>query len=237
MPFLRLYSGHSGDNLADQWELGADRLNIGRATDNDIVLQNPGISKRHAHIEIDGSDYVLVDDGSANGVFVNQKKISRHTLEFWDEIQIYPYKLVFMSRPRLPGEATGHEINDRSELQRLGTVVMKPGDIAALRKQLEKTRVGHLALIDSGVKILLEKINFTLGRGTDSDLRCGGWLAPRLAATIQRRQDGHYLIPAKRGRIRINGESSQGPVRLVDNSDLEIQGTALKYYFRPIDGY
>ncbi|WP_295454188.1 FHA domain-containing protein [uncultured Thiodictyon sp.] len=234
MPFLRLYSG---DNLEDQWELGAEDLNIGRAADNDIVLENPGISKRHAHIEADGSHYVLVDDGSANGVFVNQQKVSRHILKFWDEIQIYPYKLVFMSGARLSGETTGHEISERSELKHLGTVVMKPGAMASRWKQLEKQRMGQIVVIASGVKILLEKINFTLGRGRYSDLRCGGWLAPRLAATIQRRQDGHYLIPAKRGRVRINGESSRDPVRLMDNSDLEIQGTALKYYYRPIDGH
>ncbi len=234
MPYLRLYSG---ENLKDQWELRADRLGIGRATDNDIVLQNPEVSKHHAHIEIDGSDYVLVDDGSANGVFVNKKKISRHTLAFWDEIQIHHYKLVFMSRARLPGEATGHEIREQLEMQQSGTVVMKDGDIKSLRKQLEKTRVPYITLMESGVRVLLEKVEFTVGRGRNSDLRCGGWFAPRLVATIQRRQDGHYLIPARRGRVSVNRQPTRDPVRLLDNSELEVQGIALKYYFRPIDSH
>lgn len=232
MPYLRLYSS---ENLKDQWELKADRVNIGRTTDNDIVLQNPEVSKHHAHIEIDGTDYILVDDGSANGVFVNNEKITRHTLAFWDEIQIHSYKLVFMSRARLPGEAIGHEIKEQPEMQQSGTVVMKDGEIRSLRKQLEKTRVAYITVMDSGVKVLLEKVNFTLGRGRSSDLRCGGWFAPGLAATIQRRQDGHYLIPAKRGRVYLNGIAAVDPVRLVDNSELEVQGIALRYYFRPID--
>jgi pSer/pThr/pTyr-binding forkhead associated (FHA) protein len=234
MPYLRLYSG---ENLEDQWELKAGRLNIGRAPDNDIVLQNPEVSKHHAHIESDGSSYVIVDDGSANGVLANKKKVTRHTLTFWDEIEIFPYKLVFMSRARLPGEETGQEVRDRPELQLSGTIVVKSGDIASLRKQLESSRVAYLTRIDSGMRLLLEKSEFTIGRGRDSDLRCGGWLAPKLAATIQRRQDGHHLIPGRRGRVIVNGESTRDPVRLLDNSDLEIQGIALKFYFRPIDSH
>jgi hypothetical protein len=233
MPFLRLYSGGT---LQKQWELGANRLNIGRATDNDIVLQNPEVSKHHAHIETDGHNYILIDDGSANGVFVNTKKISQHTLAFWDEIQIHSHKLVFMSTARLPGETMGHEIRKQPELKQSGTVVMKAADLASLRKKLEESRVAYITVVDSGVRMLLEKDNFTLGRSRDRDLRCGGWFAPKLAATIQQRQDGHYLIPAKRGRVFVNGEYPRDPVRLVDNSDLKVQGVSLKYYFRAIDG-
>lgn len=226
MPFLRLYSGGT---LQKQWELGANRLTIGRATDNDIVLQNPEVSKYHAHIETDGHDYILVDDGSANGVFVNTRKVSRHTLAFWDEIQIHTHKLVFMSTARLPGETTGQEVQKQPELKQSETVLMKAADMASLRRKLEESRVAYITVVASGVKILLEKKDFTLGRRRNSDLRCGGWFAPKLAATIQQRQDGHYLIPARPGRVFVNGEYPRDPVRLVDNSDLKVQGISLKY--------
>ena len=232
MSFLRLYSGRT---LQKQWELGTNRLNIGRATDNDIVLQNPEVSKHHAHIETDGHNYILVDDGSANGVFVNGKRVVRHTLVFWDEIQIHTYKLVFMSTARLPGEMARRQVEERPELEQRGTVVMKSVDIEALRERLEESRVAYITVVASNVRILLDKANFTLGRGRDCDLRCGGWFAPKLAATIQKRQDGHYLIPSKRVRVFVNGEYPRDPVRLVDNSDVKVQGVALKYYFRVID--
>ena len=233
MPYLRLYAG---GNLQDQWEVGANRLDIGRAADNDIVLQDPQVSKHHAHIETDGRDYVLVDDQSANGVFVKNQRVGRHTLAYWDEIQICSHKLVFMSSARLPGEAAGHDIQEQPELEQSGTVFLKAGDLSSLRKAFEKPPVAHLTVVDSGVRLLLEKVNFTLGRARDNDLRCGGWFAPRLAATIQRRQDGHDLIPDKRGKVFVDGEPVRDATRLVDNSDLTIQGLALKYYFRAIEG-
>lgn len=232
MPFLRLYSGRT---LQKQWELGTKRLNIGRAIDNDIVLQNPEVSKHHAHIETDGHNYILVDDDSANGVFVNTKKINRHTLDFWDEIQIHSYKLVFMSTARLPGEMTRQDVEPQPEREQYGTVLMKAVDVEVLRRRLEESRVAYITVVASNVRILLDKANFTLGRGRDCDLRCGNWFAPKLAATIQKRQDGHYLIPAKRVRIFVNGEYPCDPVRLVDNSDVKVQGVSLKYYFRAID--
>lgn len=232
MPFLRLYSGQT---LQQQWELGANRLTIGRAPDNDIVLQHPAVSNHHAHIETDGHEYTLVDDASTNGVYVNKQKISRHTLTFWDEIQIHSYKLVFMSTARLAGETPPRELTQTATFEQSGTVVVQAGDLDALRKKLEQARVAYLVVVDSGVKILLEKARFTLGRSRECDLRCGGWFAPKLAATIQQQHDGYYVIPAKRVRVFVNGEYPRDPVRLVDNSDIKLQGLTLKYYLRPLD--
>ncbi|SDX83843.1 FHA domain-containing protein [Allochromatium warmingii] len=232
MPFLRLYSGKT---LQQQWELGANCLTIGRAPDNDIVLQHPAVSNHHAHIETDGHQYILVDDASTNGVFVNTQKISRHTLTFWDEIQIHSYKLVFMSTARLAGETASRETTQTAALAQSGTVVMQTRDLDALRKKLEQARVAYLLVVDSGVRILLDKARFTLGRGRECDLRCGGWFAPKLAATIQQQPDAHYILPAKRVRVFVNGEYPCDPVRLVDNSDIKLQGLTLKYYLRPLD--
>lgn len=48
------------------------RLRVGRAPDNDIVLDAPGVSRYHAHLEYtQGDQPVLTDLGSTNGTFVN----------------------------------------------------------------------------------------------------------------------------------------------------------------------
>ena len=50
------------------------RLTIGRTTDNDIVLDNRGVSRRHAMIEMGPSGQaVIIDNESLNGTFVNQR--------------------------------------------------------------------------------------------------------------------------------------------------------------------
>lgn len=58
-------------------ELGTDRMTIGRHPHNDIVLDHPTVSSRHASITLLGDHALLEDTGSTNGTFVNGKKVDR----------------------------------------------------------------------------------------------------------------------------------------------------------------
>ena len=59
--------------------------------DSDIVLDNAGVSSQHARVQKEAGGYVITDNDSSNGVFVNGNKIDQHRLEYRDEIQIYNY--------------------------------------------------------------------------------------------------------------------------------------------------
>ena len=48
---------------------------IGRASYNDIVLQTPTISRKHARIQFDGHEFTLVDNGSPNGTWLNERRV------------------------------------------------------------------------------------------------------------------------------------------------------------------
>ncbi|AFL74718.1 FHA domain-containing protein [Thiocystis violascens] len=233
MPFLRLYSG---THLQKQWPLLTDRLTIGRASDNDIVLQNPSISKYHAVIEKEGNAFVLVDNRSANGVFIKGQRIERQTLAFWDEIQIHPYKLVYMALAKLPGEEEGLEAHEAGKIQKDATMMVNKDEIVRLLDQMKQQKSNVVYLIREGAadRLVLDTSTFTLGRARDSDIRCGGWFSPALAAKIERRLDGHYLVPAKRGRVMVNGLAIHDAVRLAENDRLNVQGVALRYYIRPL---
>lgn len=51
---------------------------LGRAPDNDIILDYPRVSKRHASIEASGSGaWQITDAGSTNGTQVNQKPLEK----------------------------------------------------------------------------------------------------------------------------------------------------------------
>ena len=59
---------------------------IGRSLDNDIVLEDPGVSRRHAQIRWRNGRFVLLDLGSRAGTQVNGQPISEHELKSGDII-------------------------------------------------------------------------------------------------------------------------------------------------------
>ena len=234
MAYLRIYLG---DTLLEQRELAAPLTTIGRAPDNDIVLNGRSVSKHHAVIERSGENFVLVDRDSANGVFVGGRRVQRHTLNYWDEIQIFNFVLKFMAAPRLKGEEVGVREASPEPTQEatMEVDISSLGDLARLRRRI---RVPIVTIEDgSGARHSLDKVNFTIGRSHDCDLHTGTWWAPRVAASIQRRQDGCYLLPGRRGRVSVNGRRVWRAVLLEDGDHLRVRGLPLTFALQPITGH
>jgi adenylate cyclase len=83
------------------------QLRIGRALDNDIVLNHAIVSRYHAVVEVGevgevGAHARIVRDlGSRNGVFVNRLRIKQEQLSDGDLIQVGPFELRFEERAAL----------------------------------------------------------------------------------------------------------------------------------------
>ncbi len=50
--------------------------NVGRARENQIILDDPTVSRHHAWIKADGEDFLIFDVGSANGTYVNDQRVT-----------------------------------------------------------------------------------------------------------------------------------------------------------------
>ncbi len=50
-------------------------LSIGRTPDNDVILNDPGVSRHHAYIRVRGNEAWVYDRNSANGVWLNGERI------------------------------------------------------------------------------------------------------------------------------------------------------------------
>jgi pSer/pThr/pTyr-binding forkhead associated (FHA) protein len=89
---IRSGGGRAGETYA----LTAERTTVGRHPDSDVFLDDVTVSRNHAVITRDGADYVISDEGSLNGTYVNRRRGERTTLSDGDEIQIGKYKLTFL---------------------------------------------------------------------------------------------------------------------------------------------
>jgi adenylate cyclase len=78
--------------------LARQGLAIGRALDNDIVLNHAIVSRRHAHVELRERESWVTDLGSRNGVFVNRLRIKEEQLSDGDILQIGPFEIQFEER-------------------------------------------------------------------------------------------------------------------------------------------
>ena len=68
--------------------LGAGTLTIGRHEDNDIVLDNPYISRYHAEIISEGPRHLIRDLGSTSGTFANGERITQRRLKDGDCVRL-----------------------------------------------------------------------------------------------------------------------------------------------------
>ena len=57
--------------------LAKPTITMGRLPDNDLVVNEPAVSRRHAEITQSEAGYVLRDLGTTNGTFVNQREIGK----------------------------------------------------------------------------------------------------------------------------------------------------------------
>ena len=94
--------------LGKRYVLEASPTAIGRGHDNHIVLDSDSVSRRHCHIERQGSSWVAVDNRSTNGTYVNDEQISSAKLLFsGDRIKIGPTIFKYLSGSDV--EALYHE--------------------------------------------------------------------------------------------------------------------------------
>lgn len=94
--------------IGDQvYNLSQKVNNIGRSLENDIVIQDPRVSRAHAKIEYEDGTFTLEDLNSSGGTYINKQKIKRSVLRVGDIITLANVPLVFVG--------SDHNLKVRSE--------------------------------------------------------------------------------------------------------------------------
>jgi FHA domain/zinc-ribbon domain len=94
-PALVVRSG--GGRAGEHFQLEQERITVGRSPDCDIFLDDVTVSRRHALLKQADGGFLIEDQGSLNGTFLNRRRIESAPLEDGDEVQIGKYKLTFLT--------------------------------------------------------------------------------------------------------------------------------------------
>jgi two-component system, cell cycle response regulator len=78
----------SGRSVGKQFRVTGDRLTVGRQSQCEIMVDDEGVSRKHAFMERTTLGYVLTDNESTNGIFVNGTRLDRHLLKDGDKVQL-----------------------------------------------------------------------------------------------------------------------------------------------------
>lgn len=219
------------DKIIERVVTEKEHISIGRTAENDIVLDNRGVSRKHAQIEFSDRGAVLIDNDSLNGTFVNQRKVNEQPLHDNDVITIGKYDLVYYA--------------DAQPAQRMsdmdGTMIMstkKHKDLVEQDRQ-DKQLAGEvggtilLAVSDRNkAKYRLDRDTTTLGKGGYVDVRVKGFFVPKLQAKVVREGESYTLFNlGRRDKTKVNGEPIDSMT--LKNGDIIEVGKSI---FRFIEG-
>lgn len=220
----------SGGIVLNQYFVDKNRLTIGCAAHNDVVLDAAVASREHAAIVTIGNDQLIEDLASDNGTLVNGTRIDRHILQHRDVIEFGSLSLCYLN-----SKAAADVDFDRTmliaALPRRGGVkvdsakALAPGAISAGRVDIRWPHGWLRQLTDANadVKIKLDRVVRLLGQA-------GG---PR--AVITRRPQGYFLTHVDGPpSLRINREAiGSQPKALRDRDVIEVGDEQLEFRLDP----
>jgi predicted component of type VI protein secretion system len=236
-----------GGQELQECAVGARPVTIGRLPDNNLVIDNPAVSGRHARVYREGNHYVLEDLKSTNGTFVNDKPVARHTLLDGDVMLIGKHTVVYLQHggeqpdePRADEaapEITGAMPGPHKQKHLLsGLDQGRPSQVydAVVPKTAIPTaqgRIGTIKVIGGNTgqsEYLLSAVTTMIGRAEAAQIKLNGWFKPKVAAAIARRGEGFTITPMG-GKLTVNGEQISGRRDLASGDLIEVSGLMLEF--------
>lgn len=119
-PYLLMISGaQTRAKIELSVEAGAKKTwTIGSGPDRTICIAETGVSAKHASLTHDNTRWVIVDDLSVSGTYVNDMKILRHYLSDGDRLMFGPIECVF----RIPPPKTKQGVGG-TRLKKIGIIL------------------------------------------------------------------------------------------------------------------
>ena len=79
---------HFKESKLKEFPFNKDAITVGRKPENDVTIDNPVVSGKHARFIREGNAVFIEDLGSTNGTYVNKAPVKRQQLQNFDYIRI-----------------------------------------------------------------------------------------------------------------------------------------------------
>lgn len=230
-----------GDQVLKEVPIGAEPIIIGRSPENDIFIDNLAVSSKHAQVFVEEGQIVIQDLGSLNGTLVNGQRIEKTTLSPTDTVQIGKHTLTLKesfgtapaAAPKLAGAKIPVPKLDETfvlETKKRKEVLGEPPPAAAAARLRLPSVVVLKGKTDQKEYLLSSKLT-VIGKSEMATIRLKGWFAPKIAAQINKRDDGYYLSRADK-TPKLNGREITSPAKLNEGDIIEVGGVQLSFTFR-----
>ena len=208
----------SGANAGQTIPVSGAMTSIGRAPENDVVIDDTGASRQHAQITFAGGTFQMTDVGSAGGTIVEGSAAAATVpLASGTEVKIGGTELVFMQGGPTAGVPTGSGPS--------------AGAAATMAMETPKeTLMAWLAVTDGPAKGGTCQINVgetTIGRGEGTDLRVNDASVSRNHALIIADEKAMKVLDlGSAGGTKVNGTAIGGR-KLSSTSVITVGGTEM----------
>ncbi|MBN2070411.1 MAG: FHA domain-containing protein [Candidatus Krumholzibacteriota bacterium] len=191
------------DRPLKTYTFSGKQLTIGRLPDNDIVIDNLSVSRKHAVIHAWKSGYHIKDLGSKNHTYLNGQQVDSDELKNGDRITIGKYQIHF----QIPAgdEVQGNNLDQTVIIPNFHSAPSRA--ISARSNDAAPGLPPKLFRRSDQEEYVLNTESTIIGKSSDSDIRLNGLFSPRVRAEINR-CGSDYIIRKASGRrdISINGE-------------------------------
>jgi len=176
-------------------------MTVGRLPENDIVIDNLSVSRKHAVIAAGKEGHVLRDLGSKNGTLLNGGPVTEAKLSDGDVIAIGKYEILF----QIPTLDAAHP-EDLDQTVIIPHFRSRPEEAPKPERAEAPPRLFRKSAME---EYAIDRDRLVIGRAKESDIRLSGFFAPRVAAEVLRRGSEYVLRKtAGRGRVTVNGEET-----------------------------
>ena len=217
-----------------EYNLEKDEHRVGRAADCDVVVDNMGVSRHHCSFVKEGDNWIVVDQGSNNGTFLNGKRIDgRQQINHKERVVLGKHSIEYDAHgtadpSKIAAAAGGAAAGGGSEM----TMFVDPEQMKKMQEELKKGGQAMVLSIMQGgreVKVPLVKQETIIGKMDGADVPVKGMFIKAIQAKIIKADSGYRLVSMGGFRgVKVNGRKASNH-NLTPGDMIQVAGVVISY--------